>query len=247
MDQPLKVYTHLERPELASLLSNFGNVWPQFIFHDAISDKYDALTLTTFAHLNLYLCDEKDDLVAAGKGVSFYWNGEKERLPGGWDSALVKAVSDKDHSIIPNTFCALAAMVKSTKQGQGLSKYVLRAMKSAAKFANLTQMIAPVRPTLKEHYPLISIERYLDWKHVDGSPFDPWLRIHWREGAKILGPANSSMRIVGTVKQWEEWTGMAFPQTGDYIVPKALCPISINYEADQGVYIEPNVWMQHPL
>ena len=61
-----KIYTHRQRPELESLLPTFGDVWPEFIFHDEIARRYLHHTDTTFAHLNLYLCDENDVLVAAG-------------------------------------------------------------------------------------------------------------------------------------------------------------------------------------
>ena len=39
--------------------------------------------------------------------------------------------------------------------------------------------------------------------------------------------------------------GMAFPESGDYIVPDALAPVSIDREANEGVYLEPAIWMLH--
>jgi hypothetical protein len=55
------------------------------------------------------------------------------------------------------------------------------------------------------------------------------------------------MRIEGTVPEWEEWAGMSFPESGEYVVPGALTLVSIDCEADHGVYVEPNVWMHHRL
>ena len=69
-----KIYTNRQRPELETLLSTFGDVWPEFIFHDAISRSYLHHTDTTFAHLNLYLCDKNDALVATGYGVPIAWD-----------------------------------------------------------------------------------------------------------------------------------------------------------------------------
>ena len=40
---------------------------------------------------------------------------------------------------------------------------------------------------------------------------------------------------------------MAFPESGDYVVPRAAALVSIDREADQGVYHDPNVWMIHDL
>jgi hypothetical protein len=36
-------------------------------------------------------------------------------------------------------------------------------------------------------------------------------------------------------------------KTGPYVVPGALQPITIDREADEGRYEDPNVWMRHPL
>lgn len=241
------IYTHIQRPELEPLQSSFRKLWPEFLFHNEIGRTYAHHTLTTFAHLNLYLCNENDELVAAGCGVPIAWDGSLERLPTGWDAALLQAVQDHQAGRPPTTFCALGAMVRQTDQGRGLSKYVLRAMKSAALQAKLVRMIAPVRPTLKSMYPLIPIERYITWKQADGSPFDPWLRVHWKEGAEIVKIAPASYQVQGKVGEWESWTNMRFPESGEYVVPSALQPVSINCERDEGIYIEPNVWMLHSL
>jgi hypothetical protein len=54
------------------------------------------------------------------------------------------------------------------------------------------------------------------------------------------------MRVAGTVAEWEEWTEIALPESGAYVVPGALVPVEIDRERDEGVYVEPNVWMVHP-
>ena len=55
------------------------------------------------------------------------------------------------------------------------------------------------------------------------------------------------MTITGTVSDWESWTGMVFPESGDYVVPQALGPVTIDRENDTGRYVEPNVWIEHSL
>ena len=37
-----------------------------------------------------------------------------------------------------------------------------------------------MRPSWKERYPLVSIERYAGWRRADGLLFDPWMRVHER-------------------------------------------------------------------
>jgi hypothetical protein len=53
------------------------------------------------------------------------------------------------------------------------------------------------------------------------------------------------MCITGTVSEWEDWTGLVFPESGTYIVPDALVPITIDRARDEGRYVEPNFWMHH--
>ena len=100
---------------------------------------------------------------------------------------------------------------------------------------------------MKARYPLTPMGRYMCWERDDGLPLDPWLRVHRRLGAEFLGVAHPSMRITGTVREWEEWTGLRFPESGPYVVPGALQPVEMDLEEDLGVYEEPNVWMRHPV
>ena len=109
----------------------------------------------------------------------------------------------------------------------------------------MASLIAPVRPSLKAKYPLIPIDDYATWRRDDGLFFDPWLRVHERIGAGVVAIAAESMRVSGSRKDWEAWTGLSFSTTGAYIVDGALAPVMFDEGVDQGVYIEPNVWMLH--
>ena len=116
-----------------------------------------------------------------------------------------------------------------------------------ARSHGLEALIAPVRPSWKERYPLAPIERYAFWRRDDGLLFDPWLRTHERLGAEILRPEPRSLRITGTVAEWEEWTELPFPESGEYVFPGGLAPVTIDREQDVGRYWEPNVWMRHAV
>ena len=56
----------------------------------------------------------------------------------------------------------------------------------------------------------------------------------------------TSLRITGTVAEWERWTAMVFPESGDHVFPEGLAPLCVDMPADRGSYWEPNVWMVHP-
>lgn len=233
-----------ERPDLRESLP-FGPGWPEFIFHDPVASRLMPEVDRLFADLNLALLDDAGAVVAGGWGVPVAWDGTVAGLPAGWDGALELAVAGAAGGRPANTLCAMASEVVAGHRGTGLGGAVLRGLRERGAARGLAPMIAPARPTLKHRYPLIPIAQYAGWTDADGAPFDPWLRTHSRVGARVLAPAPEAMRIVGTVAEWEAWTGMALPASGSYIVPGALAPISVDRARDEVVYVEPGVWMLH--
>ena len=99
---------------------------------------------------------------------------------------------------------------------------------------------------MKERYPVTPIERYVAWRREDGELFDPWMRVHERLGARVSTPLPTSLRITGTVAEWESWTGLAYPEDGDYVFPEGLATLHVDRARDLASYWEPNVWMVHP-
>jgi len=72
------------------------------------------------------------------------------------------------------------------------------------------------------------------------------MRLHERLGARVATALPHSMRITGTVDEWETWTELALPESGTYVFPCGLAPLSVDRDADVATYWEPNVWMIHP-
>jgi GNAT superfamily N-acetyltransferase len=236
-----RIFTIADRPDLEDRLGEVGDPWPEFIHHDVfVNSRWPAL-YEDFREFQLALLDEETDtVVGKGNTIPIAWDGRVETLTGG----VVEALEVEGR---PNVLCALVAVVDPARQGQGLSGLVIEGMRGAAAAAGLECLIAPVRPTWKERYPLTPFERYIHWARADGLPFDPWIRLHHRLGAEMLRVAARSLDVRGTVAEWEEWTGMAFPESGDYIVPGALVPVRIDRKRNEGRYVEPNVWMRHAL
>ena len=199
----------------------------------------------TFAGFQILFCDSADTLIALGHTIPFVWDGTPEDLPDEIDRLMERATEAYRDKHTPTALSALAALVSPEHQRRGLSSEVLCAMRSLAARHGMHSLVAPVRPSLKKLYPLIPIERYARWTRDDGSPFDPWLRVHWRLGAEYLKVAPEATVITGTMAEWEEWTSMSFPESGAYVVPGALQPVSIDRERNTGSYEDPNVWMRH--
>ena len=143
---------------------------------------------------------------------------------------------------------AIASLSLDWNFGEGHlhQEQLLEAMSELARRHGLQRVVAPVRPSSKHLYPLTPIERYVTWRREDGQLLDPWMRVHERLGARVATPLPESLRITGTVAEWESWTQMAFPESGTYVFPEGLATLDVDREADRGSYWEPNVWMIHP-
>src|SRR5262245_24883731 len=231
------------QPHIASLQTK---LWPEFLYHDAVLEVLFGRVIEEYAQFQFYAWDDqREEVVGVGNAIPATWDGEAGSLPDRGIDAVVEA-RFADVPETSNVLCALQIMIAPEYRGQALSSRMIQRMAEIGRSHGLDTLIAPVRPNLKHSYPLTPIERYIEWRRPDGALLDPWLRTHERLGADIAKVAPESMRISGTVTQWEEWTELTFPETGSYVVPGALAPVEIDRERDEGLYVEPNVWMVHP-
>lgn len=223
--------------------------WPEFMMHDPIANENWHELFDRFSDYQFAMFDtESNRMAAMGNSLPFHWDKELSDLPeGGWDWVFLKAVEDHKNGITPTIQSAIQIAIHPDYQGQALSTKMVQAMRSIGESKGFRYLVAPVRPNEKSKYPLISIDDYITWKTNDGLPFDAWLRVHARMGAKIIKPCHEAMTIRGTRSEWEEWMGMKFLQSGKYVIPGALNPIEMLVDKDEGIYIEPNVWMVHEI
>jgi GNAT superfamily N-acetyltransferase len=240
----LAVFTAAERPDVwQDAEETFPVVWPEYNLHGDVAAEYFATLYPQHADVQILVYDvERERVVARGRAIPFRWDGTLEDLPAGIDAVGLRALEE---AVVPTALSALAVEVVPDERERGLSGVVLRAMAQTARTAGLAPLIAPVRPTRKDQYPLIPIEQYCRWRRDDGLPFDPWMRVHARLGARVLRPEPHSMRITGSVDEWQAWTGMVFPDEGTYVFPGGLAPLTVAKRV--GRYWEPNVWMLHEV
>ena len=239
----MNLATWTERPELAEHGIPSSEVWPEYNLHGDVFDEFWGALEHELPEFQFALL-EGDVVVAEGHTIPLAWDGDDASLLDGIDAALRAGVLARRAGAPVDTLCAMAAEVSPSARSRGLAAELLRGMSELARRHGLKRLIAPVRPSWKERYPLTPIERYVTWRRDDGQLFDPWMRLHERLGARVATPLPDSMRITGSVAEWESWTGLAFPEDGDYVFPHGLAPLHV---ADGiGRYFEPNVWLVHP-
>jgi hypothetical protein len=241
------MHTAAQRPDLWERGLDSAAVWPEYNLHGDVLNQWWGHLDEELPDFQFVLYDqEHDEIVAEGHTAPLWWDGDVGTLPDGIDGAIESAFASARSRVEANTLCALAAESPRDGRRRGLALQLLAAMRSVAEHQGLSRLVAPVRPAWKERYPLTPIERYVRWRRDDGQLFDPWMRVHERLGARVARPLPRSLRITGTVAEWESWTRMAFPESGDYVFPEGLATVHIDREADRGSYWEPNVWMVHP-
>jgi GNAT superfamily N-acetyltransferase len=232
---------YADRPDLRDQRERLSGAFPIFMHHNEPGGRFWLRLYEEHPDFQLGLLDG-DEVVAELHSVPTPWDGTDDDLPAGWDEAFTRAFESGREATV---LCALAISVLPERRGRQLSSRMINAMRDAARENGLRELIAPVRPTLKERYPLISIERYVEWRREDGTHFDPWIRIHEHIGGEIIRTAPQSMVIEAPASEWEAWTGLRLPEDGTYVVQGMLAPLEVRDGV--GRHVEPNVWMRHRL
>jgi len=234
-----------ERPDLAERADEeTAATHEEWQLHGDVTSRLWGSLYDVYPDFQLVLHDKANDVVLGeGNTIPCIWDETVDGLPAGIDEVMERALPERLNAA--NNLSALNIRIVPGNEGRGHSRLLLQAMRALAAGQGFGNVIAPVLPNWKPRYPLIPIEHYAHWRRDDGLPFYPWIRVHHRLGADLLSVAPRSRLITGTVAEWEEWTGLEFPGTGEYLLPQGHVPVSIDREQDVGVYWEPNVWMRH--
>ncbi|ELX8380029.1 transferase [Providencia vermicola] len=248
----INIHSFVQRPDLIEQSDELlDKLWPQFMCETAVCDEYwEKLyeePMNQFQFLAVADIQGTEKVVGVIKSVLFQWPDHNltKLVDLGWDDIFNFAIENKNGE--DRYISALSVTVEPEYRGYQIPALLINALKKAAVAYGAKAVVVPVRPTLKHRYPLQPFDDYCRWTNEQGEPFDPWIRTHWRLGGKILKPIHRSMSIKGTVEQWESWTGMRFIQSGQYVVPNALVPVTVDIEKQSIEYIEPNLWMLHSL
>ncbi|MEU4666714.1 Long-chain-fatty-acid--CoA ligase [Amycolatopsis sp. NPDC023774] len=236
------------RPDLRRPALELGVVGGEFLAHDVIGDLAASARLAArWPEFFLVLLEDDVPVARAAAIPVAYPTEERAELPDhGWDGALLWAAQDVLDGREPTTLVALEVNVAERARGQGVAALALMELKNRARRAGLSRLVVPARPTGKADHAFESIVDYVARRDEHGRSADPWLRNHERLGARLVKIAPFAMIVTGTLDQWEAWTGVR-PGDGLTTVPGGIAPVLGSVAQDLGVYVEPNVWLEHPL
>lgn len=242
------IKTLVERPDLAD--APVAGNGPAYLLHDLAGRLgSQAGVAERFPQFTVVAVDPDGGVAGRGSGVAIALAAAgRERLPDrGWDELLAWTFEDARQDVPPDTLGLLGIAVQPGRRGGGLAGRMLRTLKEAARGAGLGEVVTPVRPTMKHREPDVPMDEYARRTRSDGLPDDPWLRAHVRGGGTIASVAPASMVVAGSLGEWRDWTGLPFDVDGPVRVPGALVPVQCSLAHDHAVYVEPNVWVRHPL
>ena len=117
-----------------------------------------------------------------------------------------------------------------------------------AKTHGFKAVIAPLRPSEKRFFRDMDIKDYIAMRKPGTDlPFDPWIRLHVKLGARIIKPCLESVVISEPLEKWTQWTGVTFDKSGLYSIPGGDEPLVVDVEENQGDYSASGVWVVHEI
>lgn len=243
--------TLAERPDLAAKADSLDLAsFPRFLSANHTSQDYLKMeSLFTDSHV-VFPDQSGNEVKAGGFSAPIHLDG---KLPeNGWEGALEQALANHKDGETPNAVVVLSAFVSEEARGEGMSGKILEAFKEHARKLGYDKLILPVRPSAKRDQPGVPMEEYIN--HTDpetGLHQDPWVRTHQRHGAEIVGVGKNSHVVLTndlkppSVEQWQEWTGLQFPEDGDYAIPEGNGLLHI--KDGVGTYSEDCIWVAYDL
>lgn len=181
----MNVVRYADRPDLLEIrfVTLAERTFPEYMNHNEPGRNWGRL-YTDFPEFQVGLLDG-DELVAEAHAIPVSWDGTVRGLPSGWDEGFEAGMESSEPA---TALMAVAISVAPSQQGRQLSSRMIQTFTDNARAAGLANgVIAPVRPTWKERYPLIPIERYAEWRRVDGRTSIPgfastssWAARSWR-------------------------------------------------------------------
>ncbi|WP_158899997.1 amino acid adenylation domain-containing protein [Burkholderia sp. L27(2015)] len=245
-DKVYRQWTLAQQPWLRQHMNLIHHdTWPSCFEGGVAAARYWEKVYAQFPAYQYCLLDSTDNVACVGNGVPLFWDGRSATVPAGWDAGVELAFRQLAAGIAPNTVLALAGIVAGPYQGSGLSNTLVESFRALAKMHGFDQFLGPVRPVGMSEQSDMDVHAWAQARDERGEPLDFWLRVNQRLGARILGVADHSQLVQGTLKQWRRWTGVSFAASGSYALPGMLQPVEVDLAGDCARYYDPSIWVGH--
>ena len=237
------VFTEFDSSLLQIVKSAVSSAWPPHLRLGTMDGRLKWLYDKLFFSCRVVLLANGSDIAGTVKGIPLHWNTEISELPKTWEQVVEVGVNQHQSGVTPNAFVILGGSIAPCYKTNGLSKYLLKAMKELCLRQGICTLLAPVRPSAKHNFPSMCTEEYIKLTDSDGRVLDPWLRMHLAEGARVLHIASNFQRVEANINDWSELVDSELLREQHVVVPLANELLSIDHKAGMGVLSESNIWI----
>ena len=228
----LTAFTAAERPDLTERADFAGAVWPEYNLHGDVMNAHWPRLGSEFADFQFVLADADEDVVAQGHTIPCRWDGTAEGLPGGIDGVIATGAADRgEHGVGARRARA------ARPPGPGARPRRARDDGRACRRHGLGNLIAPVRPSPRSATRSSRSSATPPGRAPTGCRSTPGCASTRGSAGGSCAPSRESLRITGTVAEWESWTGLALPESGVYVFPHGLAPLAVDREDDVGALL----------
>lgn len=231
-----------ESPDLASRISELEDeTFPTFLNEEPIWQNNQADIMHTFANYHYLVLDEAGNVVGANINVPLAWSGDPHDLPS-YNELLELCLAQHKAGLKPTALVGILGAVAPEYQGKGLAKLLMKTNTQTQRKYGFSYYLSPIRPAIKQLYPNYSLETFLSWRMSEGDLIDSWLNFFRKAGATELGIARDAITMEAPLEQWEQWTGITFPATGQFIIPGGHQMLNVDVSRNTGTYSEDHLW-----
>src|SRR5690349_14924194 len=120
--QDFQLITPANRADYRRLVNPLAEAcWPEFMLHDAFSDRYWNDLFERFGEYQFGLLDPASgQAIAMGNSLPLHWDGDLQDLPDeGWDWAMQQAVHDHQAGLEARTQCAIQIAIHPDYRSRG--------------------------------------------------------------------------------------------------------------------------------
>lgn len=194
------------------------------------------------------------ELIGHGVTTRIAWDQDPDHLPGGWQGAVRASYEHAQAGGRPaDTLVGLFILVRDAYRQQGWANEIIVEMRRLGRDLRAASLIIPLRPPSRYEKELaaLPLRAFAARRRADGLPEDHWIRLHVRQGARVIGVAETSHQHAMSLADFHaQFTCPPVTRAGDVLAQQRDGGWVTAYADPAHDFVLINqgcVWVQHPL
>jgi hypothetical protein len=242
------VVTLAARPDLTEAMWQMPTTWPPFMLEDPVAEVWFGRLPAVFGEYQLVALDGDGAVVAKVNSVPFAWSGRRRRPAGPRlgrrPGAGVRRAGGRRAA---DGGLAARGPRRAGPAWRGAQRAAARGGRGEHPPARAARPVRAGAADGEEPGAADAdgrVRRAGAGRRPARGPVAAGARAPRRAGGRRLPGLDDGARHARAVA---EWSGLPLAESGAVDVPGALVPVHVAVEHDHAVYVEPNVWVHHPV